>query len=136
MTRAPFLLMFGFLLISLGACSLKLERGDVIGEYVANYPFGVERLQLKPDGTYMQTVTLKGKTAGTGHSGTWDYAPTRDLVVVHGPLQFGDPFGKLNPNYEVPMKGTWNLTVSKTFGNVSLTWNEDAGVKFEKLKER
>jgi len=128
-------LVLGFSLITFGACSSKMERGDVIGEYVATYSFGVERLRLNPDGTYVQTITLKGKTESTKHSGTWDYAPSRDLVIVRSPLEFSDPFGKLNANYELPMTGTWNLAVNKTLGNISLNWNDDAGVRLEKLTE-
>jgi len=128
--------MAGFVLLNLGACSSKVERSDVLGEYVATYSFGVEKLQLNPDGTYVQTVTLKGKTAATQHSGTWDYAPSRGVVTVHDSLHFSDPFGKMNPNYATPLPGAWIMIGSKTLGSVSLNWNDDSGVKFEKLKER
>lgn len=122
------------MLINLAACSAELERSDVVGEYQASYAFGVERLDLKADGSYVQSVTLQGQTAKTSHSGAWEYAASRNRVVVHDPLQFADYFGKLNPDYAVPVTGTWNLTAEKTFGDVSLTWNDDLGVKFKKVK--
>lgn len=133
MARLLFLLI-GALPMIFGACSSELERNELIGEYRAGYSFGTETLQLNLDGTYVQKVTLQGETESTSHSGTWDYAAPRKLVIVQSPLQFSDHFGKLNVSYKLPVKGTWNLRPEKLFGKVSLVWNEDAGVKFEKIR--
>ena len=133
MIRLP-LLILTFVVVNLAACSPRVEHSDIVGVYQLAYPFGVERLQLRADGSYVQSLTLRGQTTSISHSGAWEYAAPRRLVTVHDPLQFGDYFGELNPSYLIPVKGTWNLTVEKTFGDVSLTWKDKLSVKFEKLK--
>jgi hypothetical protein len=101
----------------------------------ADFSFGTEKLELRPDGVYAQVLTIRGENTGVLHSGMWEYRESDNHLELHDPLQFDDYFGRLNPDYKSPVTGIWGLNAERTFGGIVLTWAPDFDFKFSKLME-
>jgi hypothetical protein len=132
MTRIAMTLVV-VLAVGLWACSSDVTQTELAGGYEAKYEFGTQNLRLQPDGAYMQKLTLPTVEGAVSHAGRWEYSQARGLVILHDPLMFDDNFGKLNPQYQTPVNGTWNLNVRKTFRGLTLAWNDDLGVTLRKV---
>jgi hypothetical protein len=115
------------------ACSSNVAKSSLVGDYEAKYDFGAETLRLQSNGTYTQRLVLKNGKNAISHSGRWEYAQPRNLVILHDPLMFDDNFGKLNPQYRTPADGSWNLNVRSGLTSLALAWNDDVGVTLRKI---
>lgn len=110
----------------------KATKEDVIGEYAVIYPYGTEQLTLANNGTYIQTIKIKGNDTVATNTGKWSYHEGNAEVILEKPLLADDNFGNLNKKYQEPVQGDWILEVRNLFGKVSLRWNDDQGFVFEK----
>jgi hypothetical protein len=62
--------------------SPHLDRSDIVGMYVAEYPSGTERLELKPDGTFVQEVVLKEPQDTVTRAGTWTFDEATQMLMM------------------------------------------------------
>ena len=100
----------GLVLAALFAwCSPHFDRLDLVGVYVAKYPSGTETLTLKPDGTFLQEVTLKEPQDSTPitrvASWTWDESPQR--LRLHDGMAVNDGFGDISPTFRTDSGGDY-----------------------------
>ena len=109
-----------------------IDERRVLGAYVAEYSYARQELDIKPNGSYVQRIVVKGKSEELTHSGTWTYDRSASRLVLNDPLLLDDNFGKLNPDYRTPAKGIWGLSVRSTAAGITLNWNDDLGVHFTK----
>jgi len=93
-------------------CSPPPTAADLPGEYVAHYPFGIDRIILRADGTFRQEIIRGGQEGTAVATGQWEYEPRRarrnepaiagriDLgrVYLHGCMTFADSSG-MRANY-------------------------------------
>lgn len=124
------------LIVLLSACS-SINEKDLQGTYVAEYPFGSEKLILNADKEYIQEVFVKGepksKPITLKCKGSWSYNPDDKYVALENGLDVADPAGGLNKDYNVPVKGLVLAKVRRTFPSIRLgTAYED--VDFVKIK--
>jgi hypothetical protein len=129
--RSSLSLVLALTILLLGCSQVPPAR--LVGNYEAKFAFGTESLRLGSDGTYSQALTLANAKDVVSNTGHWEYAQSRELVILHEPLLFDNNFGKLNPGYRTPVNGSWNLNVRRTFGGIRLTWNDDMGVVLRKV---
>jgi len=61
-------------LVTLFACSKKVERSQVLGDYEAKHQNGVETIELRSNGTYTQLFKRKDGTEAKV-TDTWDFEP-------------------------------------------------------------
>jgi hypothetical protein len=52
--------VFAVLAVVLARLPIPVSAAEVVGTYVASYPFGTETITLNPDGTYVQRVEVAG----------------------------------------------------------------------------
>lgn len=102
----------------------EFSKSDLVGVYVLRYSFGVEELQINPDGSYVQTFTGSHQTENFGK---WQKDKTGLLLV--NALVFADAFGK---PLEKPVKGNLGLATAWYFGRFVLDANPDQGLMYEK----
>ena len=74
-----------FLTLGLQACK-SLDRADLVGDYVAEYSFGTDRLKLRSDGTYLQEIVVRGDPEKALQSGKWEYDSKSRGPVDHGTI--------------------------------------------------
>ena len=120
------------LLLLLSGCSSGIAPGKLPGEYLAEFTFAREKLELFANGNYRQTITVREQQVV--HEGAWKYLQSGGTVVLETPLLVDDPFGRFNSDYRIPAKGSWYLSVEQWIGPITLNWNDDAGVRFSKVR--
>ena len=117
--RAVLLLPLMCLLFFFG-CSKVTDSSQVIGTYEAHHQNGVETLQLRPDGTYINHFKAVNGTEAT-NSGKWQFEP-----------YYGEPKVSLNdfsqhfpPNSHKDTIGITLLGIEKKWGRVRLYLSYD-----------
>jgi hypothetical protein len=119
--------------VSCISCAPNGSRSEVVGNYRANYGFGVEQLRLLNDGRYEQMFQLAGEATPKTHTGKWELKREDYLLVyLYDSLLVADNSGKLRPHYEDPVSGRRAMIVRKGLGKVYLDFNLDVGLSFEK----
>src|SRR5258706_13561363 len=73
----------------LTACS-SVKSEDLVGQYIAYYPFGTERVTLNADGTYSQDIRLKLNNQRLDHIGRWRYSAEDTYVELEDALDVAD----------------------------------------------
>lgn len=88
-------------------CSPHFDRSDLVGVYVAKYPSGTETLTLKPDGTFLQEVTLKEPQDGAPvtRGGTWTWDEPAQRLRLHNCMPVSDPSGNIRPDFQTAPPG-------------------------------
>jgi hypothetical protein len=124
--------LFLAIAVALVSCASSIGPEEVVGTYIAEYSYGQEELRLNEDHSYVQRITVKGAPGETTHSGHWTYDSGVGRLSLQDALLLDNNFGKLNPNYKKPSDGIWVLSVRKSLSRVTLNWNDDLGVRFEK----
>jgi hypothetical protein len=114
--KVEFLLILFFLL---SACTPVKEK-DLYGTYVANYPFGTEKLTLNAGGEYIQEVFIKGESKTLTHKGHWRYEPEYKYVRLEKGLNIADPAGGLRKDYNVPFNGDVLAKIRRVFPGIRL----------------
>lgn len=112
-------------------CAAKLK--DLPGRYVCQYPFGVELLILRKDGTFTQLVDVDGTDESVVHRGAWEYNEVSGELRLLDAILVDNNFGELNRDFMHPKAGAWVLEVTKHFGTTSLHWNPDFNYEFHQL---
>ena len=120
------------MLAALAACRTPRDATELYGTYVAEYPFGKDKLILKPGGEYFQEVTITGKAAVATTTGRWSYEPATGYITLKNPLVVADALGKLQPNYDKPFVGDAGLPVIEWFFR-DLLIGGDEGVQYKKI---
>ena len=126
---------FGFLLILLvimPACTQVKEK-DLYGTYIAKYSFGTEKLILKPNGEYIQEISLKGETKTLIHKGNWSYDAEFRTLNQENPLDVADISGRLKKDYHVPLNHRLGRSVTRIFYTIRLA-TADEGVDLVKVE--
>lgn len=122
-----------FFIVLLSGC-YRASDDDVVGQYVVVYPFGTESLTIKKDGSYLQAISTKKRSISVTHSGKWTFDSSSKVLRLYNPVLADDNFGKLRDQFELPVDGSWNLSLSKHWGKVILSWNPDQECEFQKTK--
>lgn len=128
----------GFLLVLvllLAACTSVKEQ-DLYGIYIANYPFGTEKLTLNANGRYKQEVTIKGEPKTLEHQGLWHFAAADNYVELENGLAVQAAFGGLSKDYNVPFDGLVLRKIGRSFPmrHIELIVSEDEDVYFMKIE--
>jgi hypothetical protein len=82
-------------------CSYKVPASRVYGTYVASYPFGADTLTLNQDGSFVQTVAIRGKQQQT-LKGQWSFDPSLSYAKFNRLLIVDDGNGHLNNDWQIP----------------------------------
>jgi|SRR3990172_7953919 len=124
-------LIFVAVFLLLG-CQSRVDQKDLIGVYEVQYPYGMEQLHIRPDGSYEQLFALKGQALKSINDGKWEisYSDGQELVL-NNPVIVDDGFGKLSAMRKET--GIWPLHFRKGIsGRMFFPINEDQGFVFEK----
>jgi len=75
--------------------------------YVAKYPSGTETLTLKPDGTFLQEVTLKKPQNSTPvtRTGSWTWDESRQSLYLANCMPVSDGSGDIRPAFQTDPSG-------------------------------
>lgn len=121
-------------LMSVVGCNSKLSTVDVSGSYQAVYPYGVEMLTLRTDGTYEQLFKYSdGKKIG--NQGRWEFwTAAENTICLNNALVVDDGFGKPAVTAAIPQSGCRGIGARKNplTGVVSLDVDEDLDIVFRK----
>ncbi len=106
---------------SIFGCSNITNASQVHGTYEANHQNGAEMLQLKSDGTYIDTFKASDKADTTTCTGVWEFEPYggEPQVVLHN---FCPHFSR---DSEAPIGGTTLLGIERNWGSMRLYLNYD-----------
>jgi hypothetical protein len=69
----------------------KVTKADIVGiwKYDADYKETLVTLELKPDGTFIQTIIHSDTSTPQVHKGTWDLEETTTILKVLKPAEEG-----------------------------------------------
>jgi hypothetical protein len=123
------ILGFGALAFLFGLLVPSSPRSDseLYGDYVLDCDLVHEHLSLRPDGSYVQTVTIKATSQIAVSEGRWTYDKCDRHVhfVSHFLLSLSSPFD-VNPSYASPSQGLVAYTATRWMGRVTLRgWVDD-----------
>ena len=76
--------------------STSVPEADIVGEHIAEYEFGTDRLVILPGGAFHQTITVGSETVS--RRGRWRRVG-ENLALV-GWTEVADPFGQLNAGWQ------------------------------------
>ncbi len=95
------------------------EVSPVYGTYLADYPAASESLTLKPDGTFVQSVTLHPHGRPVTTAGRWRFDPATAFVIFgSGYIEVLDAFGRPRPDYAQPLAGIVDMPVIGCLGSL------------------
>jgi hypothetical protein len=100
--------------LALSGCSNAVSSDDLPGSYVAEYPFGTERVTLSADGSYTQEIAVKD-VKSVVNSGRWKYVKESHEVDLAKCLVASDGFGALRKDYAIPLDGGCSLPVEREY---------------------
>jgi hypothetical protein len=111
----------------LWGCSSTVSRTELIGPYTANVSEGTDSILMREDGSYVHAYSRPGE-AVKEQLGTWMLEPQHggDTRVTFDHFDFG-----IEP-YKSAGTGFWAAVVTKRFGKIRLTINEDMGLYYTK----
>lgn len=81
-----------------------LSAENVVGTYVASWPFGTDTITLNIDGTFVQQVEVNNEPRRGTIKGSWTL--TDRYVRLDTYLAIADGFGKFNSKWRDPSKAT------------------------------
>jgi len=106
---------------------------ELCGVYIADDDIAYEVVTLRPDGTYVQRVRIKGSTDVALSEGRWVHERSKGYVVFLGGFMLARRFPhKLNPDYARPPRGNVWKPAKYWFGCLVLGTSE--GVEYKKAK--
>ena len=97
------------------ACMMEIDITEVYGTYVAEYPFGTEKIVLQENGRYSQEVIIKADGKITVQTEQWEYDRQTNRVYLRRCLLVTDGLGALRKDYTVPMEGGCSLPVERRY---------------------
>ncbi len=118
MKRAGRMLLCVLLAAALVGCTPR-EVSPVYGSYIADYPAATETLTLKPDGTFVQSVTLHSHEKPVTSTGHWHFdQPTAFVIFDSGYIEVLDVLGRPRPDYGQPLSGVVFMPVVRCLGRL------------------
>ena len=93
---------------------------DFVGKWKVTRDCGVERLELRPDWTYLQSIRLRDGRTGT-HAGRWSVE--RDRLTLEDAFDWCGPFG--NKTRDEPKARDIEYRTVWEYGQVILEFNPD-----------
>lgn len=84
------------------SCNQSPGTSQILGHYVAEYPYGKEELVLRDDGTYLQKIHLNSSASEIENVGKWKYDGERRRVELQKMYVVDDGFGRLRQDFEDP----------------------------------
>jgi len=112
---------------------MQVKENDLYGAYIAKYSFGTEKLILKPNGEYIQEVSLKDETKTLIHKGNWWYDVEFNRVSLDNALIVTDISGRLKKDYNVPINHSLRTPVTRILYTIRLA-TADEGVDLVKVE--
>jgi hypothetical protein len=95
------------------------EVSPVYGTYLADYPAAAESLTLRPDGTFVQSVTLHPHGRPVTTTGHWRFdQPTAFVIFDSGYIEVLDAFSRPRPDYAQPLAGVVDMPVLSCLGRL------------------
>jgi len=95
--------------------STSVPESDIVGEHIAEYEFGTDKLVLMPGGEFQQTITV-GDDA-ISRRGRW--RTDGDKLALVGWTEVADPFGKLNAGWQrLVVSGEVTMSVERIWYRV------------------
>lgn len=118
-------------------CRSEITRTDLPGLYAVKYPYGIEQLNIKADGTYEQLFAKNGESLKIINKGKWEVIRgdswDANLLVLNEPVLIDDAFGSLSKLEQ--RSGVWQLRIRKSFhGEIYFPINDDQGFVFKKVR--
>jgi hypothetical protein len=107
------LVVYMLVLGTMTACTYPRDATELYGTYVAEYPFGKDRLTLKSNAEYLQEVTIAGKPGVATVTGQWWYDTATHYLHIENALVVADGFGNLRADYDRPSVGDTILPVER-----------------------
>jgi hypothetical protein len=92
------------------------DRDELLGTYVAEYEFGIDKLELKSDGTYTQEVTLQEEGKTIRGDGRWTYDQARHYIDLEDIYVLSDGYGKKSNDYKNLPRGLASYPSERYFG--------------------
>jgi hypothetical protein len=101
------------------ACRKPMTRFDMVGNYVADYPFAKENLTLFRDASFTQQVIIKATSQIYSANGSWSFYESQSRIdFTKEFMNVLDGFGNgRNP----PVAGGASLPVTRPFGTVRIS---------------
>ena len=133
MAKGPRAMLLALVAACCVACSAGgVDRNDLIGDFQADFGFGIESLRLARDGHYDQLFRVAGEDTWTSNSGTWEFKSEEARIVLHNSLVVYDD-GKLKSDYRQPVSGMRILQVQNSMRGISIIDDGAPGHPFKKL---
>jgi hypothetical protein len=104
---------FVFVAVSMAViwyCGMHVPLQKVYGTYLARYPYGTDTIKLKPDGSFVQQVSVNQEKPVFA-TGRWEFDPNDSRVTFYGVLLVDNGFGNLRNHWELPAAGLVDLSV-------------------------
>jgi len=121
------------LALLIAACGNISNQTDLVGRYVCVHSFGIEILDLRKDGTYLQAVLIDRQPRPLANSGRWSFDAPGAALKLDSALLVTDGFGRLESFIDQPRVGTWVVPVESRFGKAVLRPNPDDEAAFHRL---
>jgi hypothetical protein len=94
---------------------MEIDVAELYGTYVAEYPFGTEKIVLQKNGRYSQEVLIKADGKITVQTERWEYDREANRVYLRRCLLVADGLGGLRKDYTVPMEGGCSFPVERRY---------------------
>ena len=114
---------------------------ELCGDYVRDCKLVHEELTLKPDGTFIQTVTIKATSDKISSKGKWTYETHTSSGLIFGDVIFENGFinalkwpDELNPDYAHPLQGISVIPAEYWFGKLIIGGSVDSFPDWKKVK--
>ncbi len=104
----------------MSSCSMKINDNDLIGDYIANHPFGYDELSIKKDGTYIH-IYSGNDGSKFENRGRWDLKRSEGKVeLTFSKFKFGPP------EYGTDVPGYWVVNAQRSIlGQIRLVIDYD-----------
>lgn len=123
------------LLFVLAYCG-RFNSSELQGQYVAEYPFGSDRIYLKKDGMYSQQVWFTDDSVAYKTSGEWKFDSTDNYLTIENAIRITDNFGeKSKIDCCPPRNGSSIHPVWRTLFFGKINFGFDEGVHYSKISE-
>jgi hypothetical protein len=129
-------LIYGFLMLGsliASGCDNRYNINDIQDTYSVKYPYGIEELVLKENGSYEQLFAINGQLLNTINKGKWGISNVGEKqIILIDPVIVDNGFGK--PTKLEKKKGGWPLRIKKgVFDNrIYFPINEDLDFEFRR----
>jgi hypothetical protein len=123
------IVIISFIFSLLQGCAAKFAMNDLCGAYEAHYTYGTEKLVLNQNGKYQQLFTsLKGNLL-VKNRGQWSI--DNNNLLLENAVSIDNGFGELSSKLDNYTNSF--LRVSSFLNSVSLNFDDDLGVVFNRL---